>query len=126
MNVPKGLMYTKSHEWLKTMENGNIQVGITDHAQKELTDIVFANLNDEGDDLAVGEVMGDVESIKAVSDIYSPVTGTIAKVNAEVLDAPELLNTNPYEAWMVEFSNVSDKEGLLSPEEYLAFLESLD
>lgn len=123
MTNPAELLYTKSHEWVKEMEDGSVQIGLTDHAQKELGDLVFVNLPQEGDDVAVGESFGDVESVKAVSDVYSPVTGTVSAINEELLDHPELINQSAYEAWMIQVSKVAEKEELLSAADYEAFLE---
>lgn len=118
MNVPKDLLYTKTHEWVKMLENGNAQIGLTDYAQDQLSDIVFVNLGQEGDAIAIGDVLGDVESIKAVSEVYSTINGTIAKVNQDVLDSPETINSAPYDAWLVELSGVSGQNELLSSDAY--------
>ena len=101
MNYPKELSYSKTHEWIRN-EDGIYVVGITDYAQHALGDVVFVNLPQEGDEVAAGESFGDVESVKAVSDVMSPVTGTICAVNEELADAPELLNNDPYEAWITK------------------------
>ena len=99
-------------------------IGLTDYAQSELGDLVFVNLPEEGDELAVGEAFADVESVKAVSDVYAPVAGTVSGINEELLDAPEKINEAPYEAWLVRVKDVTEKEALLSAEEYQAFVES--
>lgn len=117
MNHPSELKYTTSHEWIKE-ENGIVTVGITDFAQDSLGDIVFVNLPEEGDDVEVGESFADVESVKAVSDIFSPVTGKVAEVNEELADAPEKINEDPYAAWLIKVSDVTAYEELLSVEEY--------
>ncbi|MDD6255659.1 MAG: glycine cleavage system protein GcvH [Eubacteriales bacterium] len=117
MNHPSELKYTTSHEWIKE-ENGIVTVGITDFAQDSLGDIVFVNLPEEGDDVEVGESFADVESVKAVSDIFSPVTGKVAEVNEELADAPEKINEDPYAAWLIKVSDVTAYEELLSAEEY--------
>ena len=122
MNVPKNLMYTKSHEWLKKLDNGNVQVGITDFAQEELGQLVFVNLPVAGDNTNAGEAFADVESVKAVSDVLCPVSGTVAAANEKLLDEPEYINDNPYDAWFVEIEDVTDTETLLTAEEYEAFL----
>ena len=121
MNAPKNLLYTKTHEWILKEENV-YTVGITDHAQKELGDLVFINLPNVGDEVVSGEALADVESVKAVSDIISPISGTVAEVNEELLDAPEKINQNPYEAWIAKIDNVTDVEKLMSADEYEAFL----
>ncbi|MBR6084719.1 MAG: glycine cleavage system protein GcvH [Spirochaetales bacterium] len=120
MNYPKELSYSKTHEWIRN-EDGIYVVGITDYAQHALGDVVFVNLPQEGDEVAAGESFGDVESVKAVSDVMSPVTGTICAVNEELADAPELLNNDPYGAWIIKVQDVSDTEELLDAASYEAF-----
>lgn len=124
MNTPEHLLYTKSHEWVLFAEDGTAKVGLTDHAQDALGDIVFVNLPEVGDSLTQGETMGDVESVKAVSDIYSPVTGTVKAVNEALLDAPETINADPYGAWLVEVEDVGDREELLDAAAYAAHCEA--
>ena len=124
MAVQKGLLYTKDHEWVKE-EGGEYVVGITDYAQSELGDLVFVNLPEEGDCVTKGESFSDVESVKAVSDVISPLTGVVSAINEAVLDAPESINSSPYEAWFVKVKDVTDKEELLSAEEYEEFLKTL-
>lgn len=123
MNVREGLLYTKSHEWVK-MEGDTAWVGLTDFAQSELGNLVFVNLPEEDDTVVMGEAFADVESVKAVSDVFSPVTGTVVEINEELQDSPEKINDEPYEAWFVKIANVTDKEGFLSAAEYEAFLEA--
>ena len=120
MLYPTDLKYSKSHEWVK-MEDGVAVIGISDFAQDALGDVVFVNLPGEGDDVTAGEAFGDVESVKAVSDVMSPVTGVIAEVNEELDDSPELLNSDPYEAWIMKIERITDFSELLSAEEYEAF-----
>ena len=117
------LKYSKSHEWV-TLDGGTAVVGLTDFAQSELGDLVFVNLPEVGDTVEAGEVFGDVESVKAVSDVYSPVTGEVTEINEELLDSPELINDNAYEAWFIKVKDVSATEELLTAEEYKAFVES--
>ena len=124
MAVQKGLLYTKDHEWVKE-EGGEYVVGITDYAQSELGDLVFVNLPEVGDSVTKGESFSDVESVKAVSDVISPLTGVVSAINEAVLDAPESINSSPYEAWFVKVKDVTDKEELLSAEEYEEFLKTL-
>ena len=124
MAVQKGLLYSKDHEWVKE-EGGEFVVGITDYAQSELGDLVFVNLPEEGDSVTKGEAFSDVESVKAVSDVLSPVTGVVSAINEAVLDAPESINSSPYEAWFVKVKDVTEKEELLSAEEYEEFLKTL-
>ncbi len=119
MNHPSDLKYTKSHEWLR-MEGDIAVVGITDYAQDALGDVVFVNLPQEGDETAAGESFGDVESVKAVSELICPVSGTVCAVNEDLLDAPELLNQDPYAAWIIKVENVSETEELLDADEYEA------
>ena len=120
MNFPTELKYTKSHEWLR-MEDGVAVVGISDFAQDALGDVVFINLPQEGDETTAGESFGDVESVKAVSELICPVSGTICAVNEELLDAPELLNQDPYAAWIIKVDNVTETEELLDAADYEAF-----
>ena len=119
MNYPAELQYSRDHEWLR-MEDGIAVIGISDFAQSELGDVVFVNLPEVGDDTTAGEPFGDVESVKAVSDLVCPVTGTVCEVNEELLDAPEKLNEDPYGTWIIKVENVTDTEDLLSAEEYEA------
>ncbi len=116
------LLYSKDHEWVK-VEGDTALIGITDYAQSELGDIVFVNLPEEGDEIKAGEAFADVESVKAVSDVLGPVDGTIIAVNEEILDAPELINESPYDAWFVKVEDFTGTEELLSAEEYQAFVE---
>lgn len=123
MELREELLYSKSHEWVK--EEGDVAViGLTDYAQSELGDLVFVNLPEEGDEISVGEAFSDVESVKAVSDVYAPVSGTVCKIDEELMDAPEKINEAPYEAWFVKVKDITEKEELLSAEEYKAFVES--
>lgn len=123
MELREELLYSKSHEWVKE-EGEEMVIGLTDYAQSELGDLVFVNLPEEGDELTVGEAFADVESVKAVSDVYAPVAGTVSEINEELLDAPEKINEAPYEAWVVRVKDVTEKEALLSAEEYQTFVES--
>lgn len=123
MELREELLYSKSHEWVKE-EGEEMVIGLTDYAQSELGDLAFVNLPEEGDELTVGEAFADVESVKAVSDVYAPVAGTVSEINEELLDAPEKINEAPYEAWLVRVKDVTEKEALLSAEEYQTFVES--
>ncbi|MGD9559769.1 MAG: glycine cleavage system protein GcvH [Oscillospiraceae bacterium] len=122
MNTPTELKYSKSHEWVQELENGKVRIGLTDYAQQELGDIVFVNLPGVGDELTVGEACADVESVKAVSDIYSPVSAVVSAVNEALLDAPELINADCYDAWLLEADEVTQREELLGAEDYEAFV----
>nr|WP_191384950.1 glycine cleavage system protein GcvH [uncultured Lachnoclostridium sp.] len=123
MELREGLLYSRSHEWVKE-EGDEVLIGLTDYAQSELGDLVFVNLPEEGDEVTTGESFADVESVKAVSDVYSPVTGVVSAVNEELLDAPESINEAPYDAWFVRVKGISDREELLTAAEYEAFVES--
>lgn len=119
MTINPDLKYTKSHEWLK--EEGDVAVvGITDFAQDALGDVVFINLPEAGDEVVAGESFGDVESVKAVSDLLSPVSGIVKAVNEELIDAPEMLNSDPYGAWIIKVEQITDKEELLDADDYEA------
>lgn len=120
MNTPENLYYTKSHEWLEELTDGRCRIGLTDFAQEALGDLVFVNLPQVGDALVTGEALGDVESVKAVSDIFSPVTGVVTAVNEALLDAPEEINRNAYEAWLVEAGNITDREETMDAAAYEA------
>ena len=120
MNFPSELKYTKDHEWLK-MEGDVAVVGITDFAQHSLGDVVFITLPQEGDEVTAGESFGDVESVKAVSDVMSPVSGTISAVNRDLEDAPENLNSDPYGSWIIKVEGISDSGELMDAAAYEAF-----
>ncbi|HEY6690220.1 MAG TPA: glycine cleavage system protein GcvH [Rubrobacter sp.] len=122
MNIPEDLLYTKSHEWVR-IEGDTTTIGITDHAQDELGDVVFVELPDEGATFDAGESFGTVESVKAVSDLYAPVGGEVVEVNSTLEDAPENINEDPYgEGWIVKL-RTADEPDLLSPEEYEKVVE---
>lgn len=116
------LLFTKTHEWVQFMDDTTARVGISDYAQKELGDLVFINLPEAGDTVKAGESFSDVESVKAVSNVYSPVSGMVRGVNERLLDHPEFVNTNPYDAWFVEVEGITDKAELLSEGEYSKIL----
>ena len=123
MLYPDDRMYSKSYEWVK-MEGATAVIGISDYAQDALGDVVFVNLPGEGDEVSMGEAFGDVESVKAVSDLISPVSGTVSAVNEELLDAPENLNKDPYGSWILKVENPTGTEELLSAADYEAFCAS--
>ena len=125
MNFPQELKYTKTHEWVKFEDDTTASVGITDYAQDQLGDLVFANLPEEGDDVVAGDTFADVESVKAVSDVISPVTGVVAEVNEELADNPALMNEAPYEAWFVKVKEITDTDELMTADEYAAYVETL-
>ena len=120
MNYPAELKYSKTHEWIKT-KDGVAVVGISDFAQDALGDVVFVNLPAVGDEVTAGESFGDVESVKAVSDLICPVSGVVCAVNEELEDSPELLNEDPYGAWIIKVENITAEEELLTADAYEAF-----
>lgn len=124
MTIEKDAKYAKSHEWVK-FDGETVLIGLTDYAQKELGDLVFVNLPEMGDSVVAGETFGDVESVKAVSDVYSPVTGTVAEINEVLLDSPETINDDPYGAWFIRVEEVTEQEELMTAEEYEAYLAAL-
>ena len=117
MNYPVDLKYSKSHEWIK-YEDGVAVIGISDFAQDALGDVVFVNLPAVGDEVTAGESFGDVESVKAVSDLISPVSGVVLEVNEDLEDSPESLNEDPYGAWIIKVENVTEEEELLDAAAY--------
>lgn len=121
MNVPANLKYSNSHEWVDFTSDTTAKVGLTDYAQDSLGSLVFVNLPEEGDAVTAEESFGDVESVKAVSDILSPVSGTVAAVNEALLDDPAAINTAPYDSWLVEISDISDKGELMDAAAYEEF-----
>ena len=125
MTIPEGLRYTREHEWIEILEQGRGRVGITHHAQDELGDVVFVELPGVGDELGGEDVFGTVESVKAVSDLYSPVTGRVIQVNDSLEEQPELVNEDPYgEGWMIQvkLNDSAELDGLLSAQEYAAYV----
>lgn len=125
MKIVEGMLYSKDHEWIK-VEGDVASVGITDYAQHALGEIVYVEMPEVDDELDAQEVFGVIESVKAASDSYMPVSGTIVEANEELEDSPELLNSNPYESWIlkVKMSDTSELEGLMDHEAYKAFCES--
>jgi glycine cleavage system H protein len=121
--IPADLKYTRSHEWLKSMPDGSIEIGISDHAQEALGDLVFVELPEVGRSLAAGESCAVVESVKAASDIYAPVAATVIAINAKLVEAPELINQDPYgRGWIMRLKPTAqgDDSGLLSAHDYQA------
>ncbi|MBO0992076.1 glycine cleavage system protein GcvH [Bacillus sp. SD088] len=120
MNTPKELLYSEEHEWVKE-EGEKVRIGITEFAQDELGDIVFVELPEVGDSVTANEPFGSVESVKTVSELYSPLSGKVVEVNADLDDSPEFVNESPYEkAWMIviEPSNKSELDNLMTAEKY--------
>ncbi|MEZ5627119.1 MAG: glycine cleavage system protein GcvH [Rhodocyclaceae bacterium] len=120
MNIPAELKYTKSHEWIRREDDGTVTIGITDHAQEALGDIVFLDLPEAGRVVAAGEECAVVESVKAASDIYAPVAGEIVAANDEALDAPESVNADAYANWLFKLkpANAADVDALLDAAAY--------
>ena len=118
------LLYSKDHEWVLSLEGNRVRIGISDYAQNSLGDIVFVENPEEGDEVTASETMGSIESVKAVSDLISPVSGSVVLVNEELEDSPQLINEKPYEAWLieVELSNPDELNSLLKEDEYKAFI----
>ena len=124
MNIPEELKYTKDHEWVR-VEGENVVIGVTDFAQKELGDIVYIDVDTEGDSLEEEEVFGSVEAVKTVSDLFMPVSGEVIAFNEDLEDAPELVNSDSYGAgWMIKVlvSDKSQLDGLLSATDYKELL----
>jgi glycine cleavage system H protein len=124
-NIPPDLRYTREHEWARLENDGRVSVGITDYAQEQLGDIVYLDLPEVGSRVQGGEPLGEVESTKSVSDVYSPVTGEVVETNGECRDNPAAVNQDPYgEGWfvMVQPEDASEFDGLLTADEYEAFL----
>ena len=119
---PKELKYSKDHEWVY-YEGDVAYVGISDFAQSELGDLVFVNLPEVDDEVVAGEAFGDVESVKAVSDVLSPVTGVVVEINEELLDDASLINNDPFGAWFIKVGNITGEDELLSADDYDKFLE---
>ena len=126
--LPGELEYTKDHEWLRKEEDGSVTVGITDHAQTALGDLVYVELPEVEQDLAVGGDMAVVESVKAASDVYAPVSGSVIAVNEELADDPEKINADPYgDGWIVRIQPSDDGDAeVMTPDEYQAFLDELE
>lgn len=124
--LPGDLLYTSEHEWLRRENDGSVTVGITDHAQAALGDLVYVELPDVGQDVASGGDMSVVESVKAASDVYAPIDGVVVAVNEELADDPEQINTDPYgDGWIVrlEPKGTIDEAALLTPDEYQNLLD---
>jgi glycine cleavage system H protein len=127
LNLPQNVLYTKDHEWIDTTGD-NIRIGINDYAQDQLGEIVYVELPQAGACLNKGDVFGTVESVKAVSEVFMPVSGEVIKVNGNLSDAPELVNISPYDkGWMIEIkvSNPDEVKILMDRETYLKFLEGI-
>lgn len=127
-NIPEDLRYSEEHEWLR-LTGDQVTIGITDHAQSQMGDIVFIELPEVGDEITRGEAFGTLESTKAVSELFAPISGKIVEINETLIDAPEAINEDPYgDGWMlrVEPADPSDLDDMLSPEGYQEHIESED
>jgi len=125
--LPGDLKYTKEHEWLRQEEDGSVTIGITDHAQGALGDLVYVELPEVDQEVESGGEMAVVESVKAASDVYAPISGTVTHVNEALSDDPELINTDPYgDGWILRMQPSGDGEDTMDPDAYQAFLDELD
>ena len=125
--LPGDLQYTGDHEWLRREDDGSVTVGITDHAQQALGDLVYVELPEVDQDVESGGDMAVVESVKAASDVYAPISGTVIAVNETLSDDPEVINSDPYgEGWIVRLQPGGDEGDLLSPDAYQSLLDELD
>ena len=125
MNIPENLQYTQDHEWVLVDDDGkSALVGITEFAQQELGDIVYIEIETQGDEIARGEMFGTVEAVKTVSDLFMPLSGTVSEVNQELEQTPEAVNEDPYgKGWMIRIElNDEDRSGLISNAEYSALI----
>jgi glycine cleavage system H protein len=125
MDFPSDLKYTKEHEWVR-LDGETVTVGITDHAQDSLGDVVYVELPEEGASVTKGEAFGVVESVKAVSDLYAPVSGDVVEINEAAVDSPEVINEDPYgEGWMIKVaaSDLGELDDLLGHDDYEKFVE---
>ncbi len=126
MNVPSDLQYTQSHEWVRRETDGTLTVGISDHAQELLGDLVFIELPEVGSEFTAGQEAAVVESVKAAADVYAPVDGTVTEVNASLTDTPELVNQQPYEAWLfrMQLAAGAESTALLDADAYQQIVDA--
>jgi glycine cleavage system H protein len=125
--LPGDLLFTKEHEWLRKEDDGSVTIGITDHAQAALGDMVYVELPEIDQEVEENGEMAVVESVKAASDVYAPIAGIVVAVNEALPDEPELVNSDPYgEGWIVRMQPSEDAEGLMSPDEYQQLLDELE
>ena len=125
--LPGDLVYTNEHEWLRQEEDGSVTIGISDHAQSALGDLVYVELPEVGQAVESGGEMAVVESVKAASDVYSPVSGEVVAINEALADAPEKINSDPYgDGWIARLTVDGDTVETMTPDEYQAFLDELD
>ena len=128
-DLPEDLRYTSEHEWLRQEEDGSVTVGITDHAQSALGDLVYVELPEVGQELEAGEEMAVVESVKAASDVYSPISGLVLEINVDLANEPEKINIDPYgDGWIVRLQSPSniDSSDIMNPDSYQAMLDELE
>lgn len=119
------LLYSKDHEWVRVVSDGVAVIGVTDYAAEQLGDVVYVDLPESGDEISAGSEMGEIESTKSVSDLFSPISGTVSEINPAVVDTPELVNSSPFdEGWLLKASFESLPEDLLSAADYTAFTAS--
>lgn len=125
MEIDNRMKYAKTHEWV-LVEGGKAKIGVSDYAQQQLTDIVFVELPEIGARVEKGKSFGVIESVKAVEDVYAPLSGKVTAKNQKVIDSPELINNDPYNTWLIEIEieNPKELEELMTPDEYKKFLES--
>jgi len=125
--LPGDLLYTSEHEWLRKEEDGTVTIGITDHAQGALGDLVYVELPEVGQEVTAGGEMAVVESVKAASDVYSPLAGEVVAVNDELADDPQKINSDPYgDGWIARIRPDEDPEETMTPDEYQEFLDELE
>ena len=122
MSIDNSFLFAKTHEWVKKESDGTILVGISDHAQSEMGDLVYISLPEAGEVFKAGEVFAEIESVKAVSSIYAPASGVILEVNSSLLDSPEKLNEAPYESWMIRIGEVAELIDLLNAAQYVELI----
>ncbi len=125
MRFPENYKYSKSHEWVEFLEDGTVKLGLTEFAQEEMGDLVFVNLPEPGDEVTAGEAFGDVESVKAVSDVFSPISGIVKDINEDLLDNPALINQDANSAYLIIVSDVEEQEELISAKEYEDYIAQL-
>ena len=129
MNIPEDLKYTDEHEWIRIDEDGTCIVGITDYAQESLGEIVFVELPSEREEISQGDSFGGVESTKSVSDLFAPISGEVLEVNEELLESPDILNTDPYgDGWIIKISphDSGELDVLMNSAEYSEFVDTLE
>jgi glycine cleavage system H protein len=125
--VPEGYFFTRKHEWARIEEGGQLQIGISDYAQDSLGDIVYLDVPEPGTSLSAGDSFGNIESVKAVEDLYSPASGVVSEINAEVKASPEKINQDPYGCWLIKLKDFQsgDLDSLMNASAYADFLKSL-